>query len=124
MNNGNLKPYRSVNEARENGKKGGKQSGAVRRKKRSFKEAAKWALNLPLSKTDPVREIFQDIDRIDEKDMTQLSGVMVAIIQKAKNGDVRAAEFLSDLLQESAETSVAESSKTVIYIPNNDRGDT
>lgn len=123
MNEDNLKPYRSVSEARKNGKKGGKQSGASRRKKRTFKEAAKWALDLPLSESDSVRELFQCIDRIDEKDMTQLSGVMIAIIQKAKSGDVRAAEFLSGLLQESTEATDSEKSETVIYIPHNDRND-
>ena len=46
MNNKNLKPYRSVNEARENGKKGGKKSGEARRKRKALKEHLLYLLDI------------------------------------------------------------------------------
>jgi hypothetical protein len=104
MNDENLRPFRTESEARENGKKGGKKSGAVRRRKRTFKEAANWALSLPLSNSDTAREVVKGLNGTDERDMTQLSAVIVAMIDKAKGGNVAAAELLYSLTKEEKTT--------------------
>ena len=76
-NNKNLKTL-SPNEARENGKKGGKKSGAVRRERKALKEE----LLLLLSSGD-----------IQER-------ISLALIEKALSGDVRAFETIRDTIGE------------------------
>lgn len=78
MNNGNLKPYRSVNEARENGRKGGIASGKKRRERKALKEELLLLL---------------------EKGNMQ-ENLCLALINKALSGDVRAFEMIRDTIGE------------------------
>lgn len=77
-NNQNLKPIRSVSEAREKGKKGGIKSGEIRKARKSLKEE----LLLLLEEND-----FQD-------------KLCLSLIDKAINGDTRAFITIRDTIGE------------------------
>lgn len=76
-NDNNLKPIRSVREAREKGKKGGIASGKSRAVRKTFKETINGEL--------------------DDKTMKQL---IKAMINQAKNGNTKAFEILRDTVGE------------------------
>lgn len=76
-NNGEATRYQSGEEAAKAGKKGGIASGAVRRQHASFRDAFKVLM------TDEDRRL-----------------IYLALMDKAKAGDVRAAEFLRDTMGE------------------------
>lgn len=78
MNEGNLKPVRTANEARELGRKGGLKSGQKRRERKALKEH----LLLLLSKGD-----------IQEK-------MCLALIERATQGDLKAFEIIRDTIGE------------------------
>ena len=78
MNNGNLKPYRSVNEARENGRKGGMTSGKKRRERKALKE-----------------ELLLLLENGDMQE-----NICLALINKALPGDVRSFEMIRDTIGE------------------------
>lgn len=78
MNEKNLKPVRSKEEAREKGKRGGKASGEARREKKQFQQAVLAAL-----KTSTGRG-------------TMLEDIVAAQIKRALEGDTRAFEALRD----------------------------
>lgn len=79
MNEKNLKPVRSKEEAREKGKRGGKASGEARREKKQFQQAVLTAL-----KTST------------EHGSTMLEDIVAAQIKRALEGDTRAFEALRD----------------------------
>lgn len=100
MNDENLIPHskRSKNEARENGKKGGKASGVTRRRKKAMKALAVELMNLPVGKSAQ-----KDLKKlgIPADDMTNSMWVLVSMLQAATDGNVRAAEFLQTTMGES-----------------------
>lgn len=77
-NSENLKPIRSVDEAREKGKKGGEKSGEARRARKTLKEE----LLALLSSGD-----------IQNK-------ISVALLKKALKGNIKAFEVLRDTIGE------------------------
>lgn len=77
-NSENLKPIRSMSEARENGKKGGIKSGEVRRARKTLKEELLLLL---------------------ENGNTQ-NKISVALVQKAIKGDIKAFEVIRDTIGE------------------------
>lgn len=79
MNEKNLKPVRSKEEAREKGKRGGKASGEARREKKQFQQAVLAALKMS---TEPGSTMLED--------------VVAAQIKRALEGDTRAFEALRD----------------------------
>ena len=79
MNEENLKPVRSKEEAREKGKRGGKASGEARREKKQFQQAVLAALKTPT-----------------ERGSTMLEDIVAAQIKRALEGDTRAFEALRD----------------------------
>jgi hypothetical protein len=76
MNEENLKPFQSVEEAREKGRKGGIASGKARKEKKLFKEAIE-------------KQLGQSID-----------SMITSMIKQAKNGNVQAITFLRDTIGE------------------------
>lgn len=77
-NSENLKPIRSMSEARENGKKGGIKSGEVRRARKTLKEELLLLL---------------------ENGNTQ-NKISLALVKKALKGDIKAFEVLRDTIGE------------------------
>lgn len=76
MNEENLRPFRSVEEAREMGRKGGIKSGEARREKKLFKEAIE-------------KQLGQSID-----------SMITSMIEQANKGNVQAITFLRDTIGE------------------------
>ena len=98
----NLIPFskRSKEEAREQGRIGGKASGESRRRKRSLKEAADLFLSLPV--TD--QRTFNAMEKagVNPEDTDYQMAVIVGLTMKAIKGDAKAAKTVIDLLGESA----------------------
>lgn len=92
---------RSTDEVREIARKGGINSGATRRKKRTMKSGAKMLMDMPASKA-----ITQKMKMlgIDEDDATYQMGVLVAMLQQALDGNVKAAQFFREMIGEDPKT--------------------
>lgn len=87
----------STSEAREIGKKGGKASVEARRARRDMKES----LNILLSLAVKSGEVIDPNDKsilseVKGKNLTVSDAILVAQIQKALKGDLKAAEFVRD----------------------------
>lgn len=95
-NEQNLIPFdkRSENEAREIGKNGGIQSGKSRQKKRELKKVAQIMLDLP--PTGKAKELIEGIG-LEPDEYTNTMAIMVAMLNKALDGDERAARFLMEV---------------------------
>ena len=78
MNEENLRPFQSTEEAREMGRKGGIKSGEARRRKKTLKEEL-----IALLETNNNNE-----------------KISVAILQKALNGDIQAFTTIRDTIGE------------------------
>ena len=83
MSKEDLKPVRSKDEAKERGQKGGIASGESRRKKKTIRET----LEMMLSGKMPDGTTRQD-------------AMVVALLEKALSGDVRAFEAIRDSIGE------------------------
>lgn len=100
-NNENLKngaPYRfrAGEEQVELAKKAGRASGEARRRKKSMRDAAKVLLEMPVAqKQGKMRGAMQALD-ISEDDMDYNMSILAAMLIKASNGNVGAAQFLRD----------------------------
>lgn len=101
-NEENLIPYRfnkrSANEARENGSKGGKKSGEVRRKRKAMKEQMEMLLTLPVKN----QEQYSFISNlgIDKKEIDNQMALIVAMYAKALKGDVQAFNAIREVTQD------------------------
>ena len=98
----NLIPFskRSKEEAREQGRIGGKASGAARRRKRSLKEAADLFLSLPVTDAKTFNAMAKA--GVNPEDTDYQMAVIVGLTMKAIKGDAKAAKTVIDLLGESA----------------------
>ena len=88
--------FRSGEEARENGRKGGINSGASRRRKRSLKEAADLFLSLPVTDTKTYNKMV--LAGVDPEDIDYQMAVVIGMTTKAIKGDAKAAKVLIDML--------------------------
>lgn len=102
-NEKNLVPYQYTSdqnreEAAKNGRKGGKASGAARRRKRSLREAADLLLSMPVSD----RRAWNKIARmgIDPSDVDNQMAMLVGLMQAGAQGDAKAAKLVFDALGE------------------------
>lgn len=84
MNDENLKPVRTKEEARERGRAGGIKSGVARSKKKTMREMLDYLL--------------EKQTKTNKGEMTTLEAMMVSMIAKAIKGDVRATEFIRDTI--------------------------
>ena len=91
-NEQNLKPYRSVEEARNGGRKGGKKSGEVRRQKKSMRELMNILLELPVS--DKNKATMETLGIKDEQLQNNKMLVAVGLMKRAITGDPRAIEVM------------------------------
>lgn len=96
----NLIPVRSTDEAKERGKKGGKASGAARRKKKSMREAASVLMNMDIQ-SDKTKQTLAKLG-ISEDDMNYSMAIMAAMMNEAAKGNVKAAAFIRDTMGDSA----------------------
>lgn len=105
MNDENLIPYseRSVSEARENGAKGGKKSGEVRRKKRDMKACMEMLLQMsPCTRKDynSLATAGVNLDNITDGELNNLLVVNAALLNRAKSGDVNAVKELRNIIRD------------------------
>ena len=95
MNAENLtKINRSPSEARENGSKGGKQSGKARRKKKQMKDMFEYLLGLDVTDAELKKKMSEM--GIDDEQMTYNAMVCYSMIRAACAGNVKAATFIRD----------------------------
>ena len=95
----NLIPIQSADEAREKGRKGGIASGVARREKKALRETLEDLLTMSLKNGKPTSvEKIKSIAAIKGKNISVQEAIMLAQIQKAIRGDVRAAEFIRDTI--------------------------
>ena len=99
----NLIPFseRTKEEARELGRRGGKASGAARRRKRSLKEAADLYLSLPVEDKRRWNKLSRRY--LDAEDIDNQMAMVVALWDGAMSGDARSAKVLIDLLGKDSE---------------------
>lgn len=99
-NEQNLIPFgeRSESEERAMRSKGGVNSGATRRRKRSMREAAEYYLSLPV-KDQKVINRFEK-DGIETDDIDNQMAVIVGLAKSAMKGDSRAAKLIMEMLGE------------------------
>ncbi len=87
---------RTKDEAREIGRKGGKASGAARRRKRSLKEAADLYLSLPVEDKRRWNKLARRY--LDAEDIDNQMAMIAALWDGAVSGDARSAKVLIDLI--------------------------
>ena len=88
---------RTKDEQKKIASKGGIASGEARRAKRDMKQSLEILLNLAIKKgvvVDPSNA--ETLTDVKSKNLTVQEAILVAQIQKALKGDLRAAEFLRD----------------------------
>lgn len=96
---------RTEDEQREIARKGGIESGKTRRRKRTMKEAAQIILKAPVN--DEQAELLKKYG-IAEQDCTNLMLIMAKAVQMAADGDLKAAEFVRDILGENPQYKIYE----------------
>lgn len=95
----NLDPVRTKEEARVRGRAGGIASGKARRKKKTMKAAAKLLLDMAVANPSVERKMLEY--GIPEEEITNQMAIMVAMVNQATKGNVKAAAFLRDTIGES-----------------------
>lgn len=97
MNEGNLKPVRSENEAREKGKKGGKASGASRRRSKSIAQIISTIEKLPLNEVGKsyLKRGGLDLTDVDPEDLTMMDGAVAGVFLAALKGNPKALDQLA-----------------------------
>lgn len=95
----NLIPVRSEEEAREKGKAGGIASGKARKEKKLLRDTLNDLLKMPLRDGVPDNlEKIASIAGLKGRNITMQETIMLAMLQKAAKGDVRAAEYIRDTI--------------------------
>ena len=86
----------SREEAAENGRKGGIESGKSRRRKRSLKEAADLYLAMPVTDTRKWNQLA--LDGVEIEDIDNQMAVIAGLSKRAQDGDAKAAKVLVDII--------------------------
>ena len=89
---------RSPDELRANAAKGGRKSGETRRRKRQMKEIAKELLAMDVT-SDKAKQQMKAYGLKDDE-LTNNMAIMIAMLNKAVKGDVKAAQFIRDTMGE------------------------
>lgn len=105
MNDQNLIPNseRSPSELRAMTSKGGKASGAARRRKKTMEQCAKFILSLPANSKEDWEALIKagvSLDNVDPEDIDNMTVAVSAIIAAAKLGDVAAFKALRDVIRD------------------------
>ena len=98
-NEKNLKPIRSVSEAREKGKKGGKKSVEVRREKKAIQKLLSDYLESDVKSQKELKSIANAAGIKQDQSVKELVTV-VCILNTLKKGDVDKLQKLCELLGE------------------------
>lgn len=98
----NLRPPRSSDEARENGRKGGIASGESRRKKRDLRETLEELLKTKLKDTELLEQFGKA--GFAEKGMSMQDAVVAAMIRQAVKGNVKAYREIRETLDKKDDT--------------------
>ena len=102
MNDGNLKRP-SSDEARELGRRGGVASGIARRRRKALREALDVYLSLPVQDKRSLNRLLRA--GVDEDDADTQMLIVASLVQRAIDGNVRAAKLIFDLVgYDSAQT--------------------
>lgn len=102
MNDGNLKRP-SSEEARELGRRGGIASGAARRRRKALREALDVYISLPVQDKRSLNRLLRA--GVDEDDADTQMLIISSLVQRAIDGNVRAAKLIFDLVgYDSAQT--------------------
>lgn len=102
MNDGNLKRP-SSDEARELGRRGGVASGIARRRRKALREALDVYLSLPVQDKRSLNRLLRA--GVDEDDADTQMLIISSLVQRAIDGNVRAAKLIFDLVgYDSAQT--------------------
>ena len=101
MNDENLKAGKATQFTNGEGtaRNAGIQSGKARRRKRAMKTAARALLDMKTTDAEAIKRL-QEIGLQDDE-MTNATVILTAMIDRAIDGDVRAAQFLRDTAGES-----------------------
>ncbi len=91
--------HRTPSEQREIARKGGQASGAARRRKKALREASKILSDMPV--TDRAFRRKMELLGVPDGDITYQMAVVVAMLNQAMKGNVKAAYFLRDTVGES-----------------------
>ena len=96
MNDGNLKPP-STSEARERGEKGGKASGASRRRSKSIAQIISNIEKLPLNDVGKsyLKRGGLDLSGVDPEDLTMMDGAVAGVFLAALKGNPKALDQLA-----------------------------
>ena len=97
-NEQNLIPMdqRSQSEAKEYGRKGGRASGASRRRKKSLREAAELYLSLPVADKKAWNKLARD--GVEPEDVDNQMAIIAGLTMRAIKGDAKAAKAIFDLI--------------------------
>ena len=90
----NLTPFKSVEEARKSGAKGGIASGKARREKKTMRELLEMALQTPLKDRDG--NVIKSPDDPRRK-LTRKEAGMIKMAAKFANGDLKTIELAAKL---------------------------
>lgn len=106
-NEENLIPIQTLSkeEAKKRGSAGGKASVASRRKKKSMKQVMDMLLQMPANTAadwELLIDMGIDVDDLDEDTVNNILIVNVALLKKAKEGDVASIKELRDIIQDNA----------------------
>ena len=103
MGTDNLIPFsqRTAAEQREIQSKGGKASGAARRRRKALREALDVFLSLPVQDKRALGRLVKA--GIDAEDADMQALVVAALVQRAIDGDVRAVRLIFDVVGTSDE---------------------
>ena len=95
---------RTTEEQQEICSKGGKASGAARRRKRTMRSAAQFILSLPVKDQNTIKALSNaGVD--NPEGMNNLEAMVAVVVAKAKAGDLRALVFIRDTIGESPQWS-------------------
>lgn len=91
--------FKSGKKAVESGRKGGIASGVAKREKKALCETLDTLLRMPI-KSGSLEDIeqIQSIAAIKGRNITMQEAIMLAMLQKAAKGDVKAATFIRDTI--------------------------
>lgn len=101
MNDENLIPFtseQSREEAKKNGSKGGKKSGEARRRRRDLKNTMKMLLSMPITNNEMWNALAQM--GVPPENIDNHTAIVVALMQEALNGDVKAFKEIRNLIGE------------------------
>ena len=100
---------RSPSEARENGKKGGIESGKSRRRKKALRLALKGVMDMPLRELAPeLRDGIMIAAKVTDEKLTVADVLIGSIVRTACNGNSQMAKLLLDTIGESMEARMRE----------------